>query len=204
MDQLPDILKLDLSGNPTDWIKYDAAAYYYAKDLVVWDLGEDDILLRGGISQATGVQSKLNIKPIICVRGDGMGKRFNSRPRLTKKSLFARDRHICAYCGGKFSTDNLQMEHVIPVSKSGPTIWENMVTACGRCNNRKADRTPEEAGMELIYVPYAPSRIEHLIFMNRNILACQMDFLEKMLPNKSKLISMFELEKSLREKQNFY
>ena len=105
---------------------------------------------------------------------------------------------------GRFSTDNLQMEHVIPVSRSGPTIWENMVTSCGRCNNRKADRTPEEAGMELIYVPYAPTRVEHLIFMNRNILHDQMDFLEKMLPNNSKLVKMIELEKALQEKKDFY
>ena len=102
MENMPDILKLDISGNPTDWIKYDAAAYYYAKDLVVWDFGEAEILLRGGISQKTGAQSKLNIKPIICVRGEGTGKRYHARPRLTKKSLFSRDRHICAYCSRPF------------------------------------------------------------------------------------------------------
>ena len=197
MEHLPKILKLDIGGNPTDWISYEQAAYYYTKDLVLWDLGEDGYDLRGGISQATGMQSKLNIRPIICVTGDSAGKRFHATPRLTKKGLFARDRNICAYCGQKFHEEELTVDHVIPVSKSGPTIWQNVVASCGRDNRHKGNRTLEEAGMELLYVPYVPTRAEHLHFINRKILASQMEFLDSMIPEKSKYRKMIELEKKL-------
>jgi hypothetical protein len=65
--------------------------------------------------------------------------------------------------------------------------WTNVVTCCERCNQRKGDRTPEEAGMQLLYVPYAPSWAEHLILKNRNILADQMEFLLAFIPATSRI-----------------
>jgi 5-methylcytosine-specific restriction endonuclease McrA len=65
--------------------------------------------------------------------------------------------HNCQFCGKKFKTDELTMDHVIPKSKGGQMTWENIVLACNDCNNKKADRTPEQAGMKLIRKPCRPT-----------------------------------------------
>jgi hypothetical protein len=70
---------------------------------------------------------------------------------------------------------DLSRDHVVPVSHGGRDSWTNSVTACKKCNIRKANRTPEQAGMPLIYVPYVPNRHEQFILRNRRILADQMD-----------------------------
>ncbi|TNW08178.1 HNH endonuclease, partial [Xylella fastidiosa] len=108
-------------------------------------------------------------------------------PALTNQALFARDDHLCLYCGQQFSRFQLTRDHVIPISKGGLDTWENVVTACFHCNSLKANRTPQQAGMRLLAVPYRPSWIEHLILSNRNILADQMAFLKAQLPKRSKL-----------------
>lgn len=76
---------------------------------------------------------------------------------LSRKALFGRDSFTCQYCGDR--PQKLEVEHVIPRSKGGKNIWENVVTACRLCNGRKADRTPDEAGMMLRRKPFAPTRL---------------------------------------------
>ena len=75
----------------------------------------------------------------------------------------------------------------MPVSKGGRDIWENVVSACFHCNSRKGNRTPQQASMPLLAVPYRPSWVEHLILSNRNILADQMAFLKSQLPKNTRL-----------------
>lgn len=75
-------------------------------------------------------------------------------PQVSKRGVLARDNYTCAYCGDHGST----VDHVIPRSKGGRSSWMNLVAACKPCNNRKRDRTPEEAGMKLKVTPYAPKR----------------------------------------------
>ena len=99
----------------------------------------------------------------------------------------ARDQHLCLYCGRDCSRQHLTRDHVVPLSKGGRDIWENVVAACFHCNSRKGGRTPQQASMPLLAVPYRPSWIEHLILSNRNILADQMAFLRAQLPKRSKL-----------------
>lgn len=72
---------------------------------------------------------------------------------LTRKNILVRDGHQCQYCGETFSAMDLTLDHVIPRSRKGLSVWENLVAACGPCNRRKADRTPEEAGMPLLRRP---------------------------------------------------
>jgi len=71
--------------------------------------------------------------------------------------------------------------------KGGAASWMNLVTACKACNHRKADRTPEAAGMKLHYVPYVPNRYEAFILSNRKILADQMEFLLHGVPKSSRM-----------------
>ncbi len=70
--------------------------------------------------------------------------------------VFIRDRHRCAYCGGKATT----IDHVLPRSRGGDWSWLNCVAACRACNNHKGDRTPPEAGMRLRFTPYVPTRAQ--------------------------------------------
>ncbi len=76
---------------------------------------------------------------------------------FSRKNLFKRDRHTCQYCGAQPGPESLTIEHVVPRSKGGVSSWENCVLACVECNKRKADRTPEQAGLRLRTVPRKPS-----------------------------------------------
>lgn len=68
---------------------------------------------------------------------------------LSRKNILTRDHHCCQYCGRKGGPGELTLDHVIPRSRGGASSWENLVAACRRCNNRKGDRLPEEADMQL-------------------------------------------------------
>jgi 5-methylcytosine-specific restriction endonuclease McrA len=74
-------------------------------------------------------------------------------PRFSKNKLFQRDKHSCAYCGQHATT----VDHVIPRSRGGTTVWTNVVAACIKCNRKKASSTPEEANMKLLLTPHVPS-----------------------------------------------
>lgn len=187
MASRPLILQLDVSGNPCRWITYESAAYYYAKGLVAWSPNENGFTIYGGTSRETCSRSFMDMSTIIAVKGEtGSVKQYRT-PTLTNRALFRRDKNICAYCGNEFGSDKLTRDHIIPVSRNGADKWTNVVTACGGCNKVKDDRTPEEAGMPLLYLPYAPSRAEHLILSNRTILADQMEFLMQGVPEHSRL-----------------
>jgi 5-methylcytosine-specific restriction endonuclease McrA len=78
--------------------------------------------------------------------------------RFNRRNVFARDGNRCQYCGKKFPTCELSLDHVIPRSQGGDTTWENIVCACVRCNVRKGGRTPKEAGLHLIAPAKKPAR----------------------------------------------
>jgi len=74
----------------------------------------------------------------------------------SRRSVFARDREVCQYCGTQPGRAHLTMDHVVPRSQGGTTCWENVVTACRDCNHRKGGRTPEQASMLLLTTPRQP------------------------------------------------
>ena len=76
--------------------------------------------------------------------------------KFTRHNIFERDRNRCQYCGKTFDRQDLNLDHVIPRDQGGPTSWENIVCSCIRCNTRKANCTPREAGMRLIRKPRRP------------------------------------------------
>jgi len=75
---------------------------------------------------------------------------------LSRRTVMARDFYTCQYCGKQPGKAELTIDHVIPRSRGGETTWENVVTACRRCNQKKGNRTPEEAGMPLLRKPRQP------------------------------------------------
>ena len=84
---------------------------------------------------------------------------------LSRQNVFRRDRFTCQYCG---QGSDLTLDHVVPKSRGGGDTWKNLVTACNPCNNRKGNRTPEEAGMELLTEPGEPNYV-HLVWAVRRV-----------------------------------
>ena len=76
--------------------------------------------------------------------------------KFNRRNIFARDGNRCQYCGKRFPTGELSLDHVMPRSRGGGTDWENIVCACVRCNVRKGGRTPLEANMKLTKIPVKP------------------------------------------------
>jgi HNH endonuclease len=184
----PHILALDVAGAPHRWIGMRDAAHYYATDMIAWAIGTNEFVLRGGTQRSTGLQSLIRASSIVAIKGkDFIVRHFDHAPTLTKDMLLARDRYVCAYCAQRFRFDQLDMEHIVPSSKGGAASWMNLVAACKACNNRKANRMPEAAGMKLHYVPYVPNRYEAFILSNRKILADQMEFLLQGVPKGSRV-----------------
>ncbi|MEG3879001.1 HNH endonuclease [Microcoleus sp. herbarium7] len=83
----------------------------------------------------------------------GNRERLWKMPPVNRREVLRRDAHVCQYCG---SNRRLTLDHVMPRSKGGLHTWDNVVTACERCNSRKGDRTPAEAAMPLRAKPKAP------------------------------------------------
>jgi 5-methylcytosine-specific restriction endonuclease McrA len=87
---------------------------------------------------------------------------YDRLPRQTvkfnRRNIFARDNNQCQYCGKKFPTSELSLDHVVPRSRGGTSTWENIVCACVGCNVKKGGRTPKEANMHLIRRPEKPKR----------------------------------------------
>jgi len=78
--------------------------------------------------------------------------------KFNRRNIYARDRSSCQYCGKRFSTADLSLDHVVPRSQGGGTTWENLVCCCLKCNVRKGGRTPAQAHMKLISIPRKPAR----------------------------------------------
>src|SRR4028119_1916831 len=97
-----EVLQLDLSGRPQAWISSREAAVLYASDAVAWTIGDTFHVLRGGMQRRTGLQSRIEVHPIVAVRGAVPSRAWRSSPALSNPKLFARDRQVCAYCGLRF------------------------------------------------------------------------------------------------------
>lgn len=96
------------------------------------------------------------------IRLDKMIKRPRPRVRLSKNEIFRRDNYTCQYCG--MSAQNLTIDHVIPRRMGGTYSWENLVTACPKCNHRKGGRSNTQANMPLMKKPSAPPASALYIF----------------------------------------
>ncbi len=83
---------------------------------------------------------------------------------LSRKNILRRDDNRCHYCGKK--SLEMTIDHIIPKSRGGMDSWENLITACIRCNNRKGNRTPEEANMPLLARPKKPN---HILFIRQSM-----------------------------------
>jgi 5-methylcytosine-specific restriction endonuclease McrA len=116
--------------------------------------------LRRALRQVIGTDAEsLTIKvPAVAVLRRSIGT-TKSGIKFSKINVCQRDGFTCQYCGNKLPMSQLNYDHVIPRSQGGKTVWTNIVTACYTCNSKKANRTPEQAGMVLLRVPVKPKTL---------------------------------------------
>lgn len=184
------VLRTDVSGMPLEWIGYQDAVRLYHLEQVAYACGSLLYRVHGGINAKTGLRSIIEVNSIIATLGNNHAlakARARYVPPLNNPALFNRDAQLCLYCGERFSHRDLSRDHVTPLSKGGADAWTNVVTACKRCNNHKAGRTPEEAGMQLLAVPFSPTHAEYIYLQGRRVLADQMEFLLAHFPRSSPL-----------------
>ena len=138
------------------------------------------IELYGGVNARSGRRTVLEVNSIVATVGH-TGNPGNTRhdyvPPLNNQTLFRRDAYLCMYCAQRFPARELSRDHIRPFSQGGIDVWTNVVAACRRCNNQKASRTPEQAKMQLIAVPFTPTYAEYIFLKGRRVLADQMEYL---------------------------
>ncbi|HUL10630.1 MAG TPA: HNH endonuclease [Methylococcaceae bacterium] len=184
------VLRADASGMPQEWIGYQEAAKLYHLGQVAYACGTSLYTLRGGVNAKTGRRSAIEVNSIVATYSHHSANYkidHNYIPPLNNPALFRRDNHLCLYCGQRFHHRDLSRDHITPISLGGVDAWNNVVTACKRCNNHKAGRTPEQAGMQLLAIPFAPTHAEYVYLQGRRILNDQMEFLKAHFPRKSPL-----------------
>jgi 5-methylcytosine-specific restriction endonuclease McrA len=186
------VLRTDASGMPLEWIGYQEAAKLYHLGQVAYACGAPLYTLRGGVNAKTGARSLLEINSIVATYSrpaQRIGQ--NYVPPLSNPALFRRDDHFCLYCGQRFPHGDLSRDHITPLSQGGQDAWNNVVSACKRCNNHKAGRTPEQAGIQLLAIPFTPTHAEYVYLQGRRVLSDQMEFLKAHFPRRSPLHRRF-------------
>jgi len=190
MDLQQQVLRTDVAGMPLEWIGYQDAVRLITLDQVSYSLGRTLYRIRGGVNALSGSRSVVEVNAIIASYGRHPHAHLFTHsytPPLSNKALFRRDQSLCLYCGERFPNALLSRDHVKPLSQGGVDTWGNVVTACKRCNNHKAGRTPEQAGMQLLAIPFTPTHAEYVYLQGRRILADQMEFLLAHFPRNSRL-----------------
>jgi hypothetical protein len=184
------VLRTDVAGMPLEWIGFQDAVRIHHLGQVAYTCGVLLYCIHGGYNAITGRRSTTEVNSIIATYGDNHGlikARAQYVPPLSNQALFARDARMCMYCGARFLSRELSRDHITPLSKGGGDSWNNVVTACKRCNNHKAGRTPEQAGLTLLAVPFVPTHAEYVYLQGRRVLADQMEFLLAHFPRTSPL-----------------
>ena len=187
VDFTKQVLRADVAGMPLEWIGYQNAIRLHCLGQIAYSLGSVLYRVRGGINARTGQRSVCVVNSIIATYGrNHLLTRLKKDyvPPLNNAALFRRDLHLCMYCGERFRSASLSRDHVTPLSGGGSNHWTNVVAACKRCNNHKAGRTPEDAGMELLAIPFTPTHAEYIYLQGKQVLADQMAFLRMRLANK--------------------
>lgn len=190
------VLRTDVSGMPLEWIGYQEAVRLISLDQVSYSLGRTLYCIHGGINALSGRRSTIEVNAIIASLGHHPHAKLfaeNYTPPLSNNALFRRDQFLCLYCGEQYPNFLLSRDHVKPLSQGGKDRWSNVVTACKRCNNHKAGRTPEQADMQLLAIPFTPTHAEYIYLQGKRILADQMDFLVAHFPRNSVLRQRVEL-----------
>ena len=165
MKKKPDVLVLNknfVAIHIIDWKKamsliVQEAARALDHDYISYELNDWFALseLNDSFPYVTTVNRKIALPEIILLR------KYDRLPirdvKYSRQTLFQRDKFQCAYCGNIFDRKKLTVDHITPKSKGGGTVWANTITCCFICNGLKADRTPQQANMHLLFKPRKPT-----------------------------------------------
>lgn len=172
------VLRLNIAGQPIEWLGWQETVSLYARGLVIWSLGGDIKTAVGGRSRITGKVSLQAVPAIVACTGERVAP-MRSCPPLTNRGLFLRDNNQCMYCAQRLSGGELTRDHVVPISRGGADRWENVVASCRRCNQKKAAFLLSEIDMPLVALPFRPNPYEYMALINSHrIRPDQMEYLE--------------------------
>lgn len=141
------VLLLAQSFEPLERISWMRALVLYFSDKVE--------IVRSYDAEVHSAKMSMNVPAVVRLK-HYVRIRRRSHVMFSRAAIYHRDHYQCQYCHKQFRSDDLTLDHVIPVSRGGPRTWENIVTACSKCNRKKNDRTPDEAGMRLKTTPKKP------------------------------------------------
>lgn len=149
------VLLLNASYEPLGKVTFQHAVRMLFRQVATVEDGHEDWRAGPHLRQRVWPVAPGHLKVIRLVRY--VAAKWMYRPAgYTRDGVLRRDRHRCAYCGARGTT----VDHILPTSRGGEDSWLNTVACCGRCNSRKAARTPAEAGMVLWVTPYVPTRAQ--------------------------------------------
>lgn len=139
-------LVIDSSFRPIKIINWKRAIYYIISNRgFTIDEYED--------FQVRSIKLTINVPKILQVRGKTPISHQEKEVSLTNYNIYLRDNHTCAYCLERLPRKELSLDHIVPKCQGGINSWENLITACNPCNNKKGGRTPEQANMPLRFQP---------------------------------------------------
>lgn len=127
----------------------------WQKALILWFQGKVEVLEYHGVF-ARSARNRFQLPSVLRLK-NYVRPRKQGAIRFCRENVYIRDNFSCQYCGEKLSAKVLTLDHVVPASHQGKMDWENVVTACRDCNQKKADRTPTQAKMPLMKEPRMPT-----------------------------------------------
>ena len=162
-------LVIDSSFRPIKIINWKRAIYYIVSNRGFSIDEYEDFTINS-------IKFSINVPKILQVRGKNPIDFSNREVSLTNSNIFIRDNHTCAYCVKRFQHKELSVDHIIPKCQGGENTWENLVTSCNKCNNKKGGRTPQEAKMPL---KIQPTKLNWSARQHLGLKKEELDFWEK-------------------------
>ena len=183
-----EVLQLDMSGRPQSWISAKEAAVIYASDGVAWTLGEAFHVLRGGTQRRTGLQSRIEVHPIIAVRGAVPSRAWRKTPALTQpEAVRPRSPGLRLLRRPLPRRRADARAHRADLARRPRQLDELHHRLPRRATATRATACPKRRACRCMYLPYVPSLHEDMILRGRRILADQMEFLLASVPRSSRL-----------------
>jgi 5-methylcytosine-specific restriction endonuclease McrA len=147
----------------TPWMQVHDTMSWKASIVLVVDQKVDVLETHDGTITTAGnryeFRPPLVLEVPAVVRLRKMDRMYRDGVKFSRSNVYSRDRCRCCYCGRTFRPEYLNYDHVLPRSRGGKTDFRNIVTTCFPCNTRKDNRTPEEAGMKMLYQPHQPTSL---------------------------------------------
>jgi len=140
------VLVLNASYEPIKIISWQRA-------MLLWLAEKVDVIEEHPDVAVHSVSSSFTLPSIVRIRQYVRPRRIRTKVAFSRNHIFLRDNHQCQYCRKSPPLKDLTLDHVVPATRGGPRTWDNLVTACRDCNQKKGSRTPEESGMSLLSAP---------------------------------------------------